>query len=402
MTKDMQMMMYFNPVEREYVRGMKRKDRTELSNVLCKRSMPFNDVPLRIQVLQSNLPEHVKIQLFNDLRSPPSDKLATWICKVLKLPHAHPSLPVSSRALDVAITEAVCAMDATIAGHCVAKREILKMVSRNVLNPHATTSYAIGLEGPPGTGKTQFAKRAIGAALQRPVITIPLGGASDLSFLLGNLYTYEGSKEGRLAAALIEAGCCDPILFFDELDKVSTTERGAEIIGTLIHLIDPSTNSALRDRYFHGIDIDFSKCTIVFSYNHPERINPILLDRITRVPFASPADSERVDIVMTHFVTRVQTRLGTTLALSDECVRAILDAHKDDVGLRDVEKDVDNVLSTALLCQTCPTTLSLFGLSVSPVRDGTHVCKEFYDDLRSMTRSCTSFTSAPPPFGMYN
>ena len=76
----------------------------------------------------------------------------------------------------------------------------------------------------------------------------------------------------------MESGCCNPIIYFDEVDKISSTERGADISSTLIHLIDPTTSKTLRDRYFHGIDLDFSRCTFVFSYNDPSKVNPILLD----------------------------------------------------------------------------------------------------------------------------
>ena len=101
----------------------------------------------------------------------------------------------------------------------------------------------------PPSGKTHFARAALAAALERPMISIPLGGATDVSYLLGSIYVYEGSREGRLAAALVEAKCCNPIIFFDEVDKVSSTDRGAEIISVLIHLVDPTANSAMRDRW---------------------------------------------------------------------------------------------------------------------------------------------------------
>ena len=45
---------------------------------------------------------------------------------------------------------------------------------------------------------------------------------------------------GRIVSVLIKSKCMNPIIYFDELDKVSATPRGEEIIGILTHLIDSS------------------------------------------------------------------------------------------------------------------------------------------------------------------
>ena len=77
----------------------------------------------------------------------------------------------------------------------------------------------------------------------------------------------------------------NPIIFIDELDKVSRTEHGKEIIGILTHLIDPTQNMAFQDKYFNGVDLDMSKVLFIFSYNDVNAIDKILLDRIHRIKF---------------------------------------------------------------------------------------------------------------------
>ena len=73
----------------------------------------------------------------------------------------------------------------------------------------------------------------------------------------------------------------NPILLFDELDKVSKTERGREIIGILTHLTDSTQNQEFSDRYFDGIPLDLSRAVMVFTFNDISAIDPILLDRLT-------------------------------------------------------------------------------------------------------------------------
>ena len=49
--------------------------------------------------------------------------------------------------------------------------------------------------------------------------------------------------------------CMNPVIYFDELDKVSDTHKGEEIIHLLTHLTDPSQNSLFQDNYFPGIQL---------------------------------------------------------------------------------------------------------------------------------------------------
>ncbi len=126
---------------------------------------------------------------------------------------------------------------------------------------------AIGIYGPRGTGKTSIIE-SFADALNRPYKIIPLGGESDSSMLTGNLKTYIGSSPGRIIEILMETKCMNPIILFDELDKISDDIKGKEIISTLIHLTDHTTNKEFSgDKYFSGINFDLSKILFVFTYN---------------------------------------------------------------------------------------------------------------------------------------
>jgi len=150
-----------------------------------------------------------------------------------------------------------------------------------------------GLVGPPGVGKTTICKNGLSKCLvnangqSRPYAFLALGGATNGSYLVGHNYTYLGSRWGHIVEILMETKCMNPIIYIDELDKVSGTEHGKEIIGILTHMTDPVQNKEFHDKYFQGINIDLSKVLFVFSYNDRHLIDRILRDRIQEITVKS-------------------------------------------------------------------------------------------------------------------
>jgi ATP-dependent Lon protease len=135
------------------------------------------------------------------------------------------------------------------------------------------------------------------------------------------------------------------------VDKISDTERGRELASVLIHLIDPTSNTAIRDRFFHGINLDFSECLFLFSYNDPSKVSHILLDRIKTFQIERPSREQRCEILSKHIVPRVAQRLGSRpVTLSPEAIDYIADtSERRDGGMRGAEKDVDHIMSLAQL-----------------------------------------------------
>lgn len=386
-------------VERDYVSGMKRKERLDIVRQIGTVQMARRDVPLRIQVLRSSLPHSLRLQIFEDLGRNNSEKYISWVRRILLVPFHVMTPRLTCSSVEHIIRESKERMDRCITGHADAKREVLKLICQTLSSGTCKSNYSLGFEGPPGTGKTHFVTTALAAALGRPFIPIPLGGANDVTYLLGHLYVYEGSKEGRLASALIEAGCCNPIIYFDELDKISATEKASELVAALIHLVDPTANSALQDRYFHGLNIDFSMCTFVFSFNDASRVSPILLDRIKRIQMPAPSDAERRAIVVDHLVPRVNKRLNADLSLSDGALDVIVQrATIASGGMRNAEKDVDHVISNAHLCHACgDANGDLVGATGVRVFDASTTISDAFAQAVLPPEYCDR-----PPDGMYN
>lgn len=253
------------------------------------------DMPYKFKLLEIDIPIQLKscamkkIEMIKHMDQSMGEyyKLKNWIDTFMEIPFGkYNKLQVSiDDGIDKCrqfMTDAKNTLDNVVFGLDDAKMQIIQMIGTWISNPNAIGS-AIAIQGPPGTGKTTLVKDGISKILGREFAFIALGGATDSSYLEGHGYTYEGSKWGKIVDILVQCKSMNPIIYFDELDKISDTPKGEEIIGILTHLTDTTQNSNFHDKYFSEIDFDLSKCLFIFSYNDESKINPILKDRMYRI-----------------------------------------------------------------------------------------------------------------------
>jgi hypothetical protein len=199
------------------------------------------------------------------------------------------------------------------------------------------------------THNTSFARNGIAGVLQRPFMFFSLGGASDVSHYVGHSYTYEGSMWGRIIDSIIQSGCMNPVLYFDELDKVSGTPHGEEITSMLIHLTDRSQNSQYHDRYFAGIDFDLSQCLFVFSFNDESRVHPVLKDRMRVINVPGYNDKEKKVIVANYIWPDILKHAGISredLSADEEAAEYIIKEYSNgEEGMRNLIRVVEAVVS---------------------------------------------------------
>lgn len=196
------------------------------------------------------------------------------------------------------------------------------------------------------THNTSFAKNGVAMALKRPFEFFSLGGASDASTFVGHSFTYEGSTWGRIADAVMNARCMNPVLYFDEVDKISTTSHGEEIVNMLIHLTDRSQNSQFHDRYFAGVDIDLSQCLFVFSFNDESKIHPVLKDRMQIIECTGYTADEKKTILTKFIAPQVLDRiqLKGQLNMTDEAIRYIISEYSSqEQGVRTLIRTVETL-----------------------------------------------------------
>jgi len=317
-------------------------------------------VPLKFQIMSKEVaPEVERVALAKytaliniDPSTTEYYKASQWLHGYTQLPlGVYKDLPVKIEDGTQACQEFVSSvrkhMESAIFGHDEAKLQILQFVSSWIANPQAAGNV-LSIHGPPGVGKTTLIKDGVAKALGRPFHFITLGGATDASFLDGHSYTYEGSTWGRIVDVLIKSKCMNPVIYFDELDKVSETPKGEEINNLLIHLTDGSQNDRFQDKYFTGIDLNLSRCLFIFSHNNHERVNPILRDRMYNIQVAGFSVKEKIVIAEQYLVSSAlrEVNLFEKIGINKDILTHIIESFTgEEKGVRELKRCIQTVIS---------------------------------------------------------
>jgi len=341
-------------------------------NRLIKKMREINNIshnatPHRIQVLDNDhIPLPIKaiamekITSFVNMSPEDSDysKLKYWIDIFMKIPFGiYKEQPVSMAdgpdKCHEFMTDAQATLDAVAYGLNDAKMQILQYLGQLVSNP-AAIGTSVAIHGPMGTGKTTLVREGISKILNRPFAFVALGGATDSSFLEGHSYTYVGSVIGKIIQIIIESKCMNPVIYFDELDKISDTPRGEEITGILTHLTDTTQNSQFHDKYFSEFEFDLSKCLFIFSYNDETKINPILKDRMYHIRTQGYQRPEKTIISKLHLMPNIckqMNLLPTDVVMADEIIHYIVDHYcvkqydMEEFGVRNLKRYLEIIYS---------------------------------------------------------
>lgn len=241
-------------------------------------------------------------------------------------------------------------LNKSVHAHDNAKTQIEKIICQWINGEK--TGYCFGFEGPPGVGKTTLAKRGLSNCLidnngiSRPFTLIQIGGDSNGSTLQGHNYTYSNSTWGIIVQTLIDSKCMNPIIFIDEIDKISKTEQGKEIIGILTHLLDSSQNDSFQDKYFYGIKLDLSKALFILSYNDPDLIDNILLDRIHRIKFNNLSINDKLTIAKEYILPEIYKKMGleNVIYISDETIIFIIEEYTCESGVRKLKEVIFDII----------------------------------------------------------
>ena len=363
-----------------FKRKLSNKEQLRVMKDLKEINKHINiEKPYRLRLLESKMPaifKAIALQKLNILKTmEPGDneyyKIKNWVDTFMRIPFGinktfSIKMDDGIDACNEFMENAKKTLDNCAYGLNDAKMQIMQFMGQWIANPSAMGS-AIAINGPMGTGKTSLVKEGISKILGREFTFIALGGAGDSSYLEGHSYTYEGSSWGRIVQILIDSKCMNPVIYFDELDKVSDTPRGEEIIGVLTHLTDTSQNSQYHDKYFSEIDFDLSKCLFIFSYNDESKVNPILRDRMYRIQTKGYESKEKVVIARDYLLPKIREQVNFTdkdVIIPDETIQYIIsngNLTKEEAGVRNLKRCLEIIHTKLNLFRLVKPESGLFG-----------------------------------------
>tara|TARA_Y100000389_G_C17399958_1_gene484757 strand:+ start:5 stop:619 length:615 start_codon:yes stop_codon:yes gene_type:complete len=164
----------------------------------------------------------------------------------------------------------------------------------------------------------------------------------------------------------------NPIIYFDELDKVSDSSRGEEIINTLIHMTDSTQNDAFFDKYFYDIPLNLSKALIIFTYNNDMLINRILRDRMIRINTEPYKNKDKISISKEFLIPEILRDFNFSrneLIFTDDIINYIISKSEREDGVRNLRRSIECIISNLNLLRLMETNKksSSFQLDTNPL-----------------------------------
>ncbi|MCM1362286.1 MAG: endopeptidase La [Clostridiales bacterium] len=322
----------------------------------------------QLRVIQEQLGEDDGEEAFNyindimalKLDEKSKEKLLKEADKLTKLPPASQEAFVIKNYLDtvldlpwgkytkakLSIEKAEAVLEKEHYGLKKVKERILEFLAVHMLNPEIK-GQIICLAGPPGIGKTSIA-RSIAKAMGRKYARVSLGGVRDEADIRGHRKTYVGAMPGRIITALQQAGTANPLILFDEIDKLCSDIKG-DPSSAMLEVLDGEQNNAFRDHYIE-VPFDLSKAVFITTANNISAIPAPLLDRMEVIELPSYTAEEKFHIAKEHLIPKQLKEHGlkaSQLKIADEAIHDVIGFYTKEAGVRSLERCIASLCRKA-------------------------------------------------------
>ncbi|QCB46684.1 AAA family ATPase [Hydrogenophaga sp. PAMC20947] len=177
------------------------------------------------------------------------------------------------------------------------------------------------LLGPPGVGKTHFA-RQIASLLGTSMSLVPMSSMTAGWLLSGSSSQWKGSKPGKVFEALVDGQYANPVIVVDEIDKASADAQ-YDPLGSLYSLLEHDTAQSFVDE-FADVPIDASQVIWITTANRESAIPDPILNRMNVFEIAPPSP-EAARKIAAHLYRGIRSEHDWGQRFDSEPSEAVLD-----------------------------------------------------------------------------
>ena len=211
-------------------------------------------------------------------------------------------------------------------------------------NTNNLRSPIICLVGPPGVGKTTFAKN-IAKSLNRKVTKISVGGINDEAEIIGHRRAYIGSAPGLIIQGMKKAGTTNPVFIIDEIDKMTKDIKG-DPASSLLEVLDKEQNKYFVDHYIEE-EFDLSNVMFIATANYLSQIPEELKDRLEIIELSSYTEFEKLDIAKNYLIVNSLKEHGLKpheVTFTDDAILTLIRNYTKESGVRELDRLISTIL----------------------------------------------------------
>ncbi|MBP7846937.1 MAG: endopeptidase La [Burkholderiales bacterium] len=204
--------------------------------------------------------------------------------------------------------------------------------------------------GPPGVGKTSLGE-SIAKATNRKYVRIALGGLHDEAEIRGHRKTYIGAMAGKVLQNISKSGVKNPLVLFDEIDKIGADHRG-DPAAALLEVLDPEQNKAFVDNYTE-VAFDLSQVMFLCTSNSMNIPGP-LRDRMEIIRLSGYTELEKLKIAEQYLLPRQIKNSGlknSEISIEPATILDVIRYHTAEAGVRNLDRQI------AKLCRKVVTQI---------------------------------------------
>ena len=146
---------------------------------------------------------------------------------------------------------------------------------------------------------------------------------------------------GRIINSLKQVGVNNPVMLFDEIDKMASDFRG-DPASAMLEVLDPAQNNSFEDHYIDHT-FDLSNVFFICTANDLGGIPGPLRDRMEIISIESYTEFEKLNIAKKYLIPQTQEENGLKefkISFSDKAVMKIINEYTREAGVRNLRREI--------------------------------------------------------------